>query len=426
MMMKKPWQVLWMTAIGVVLFWVVAYTGVSMWGSYELATATSRQSDVKFDPYAIVARFPNTGDNATATSLYGLVEPGTGGFQLKERGGEPREGARGILWKELTDTSDEIRPFPATLSDYLEAHGSVFAAAYAQVRKEPPRWRSGLGNSDLKIEIPQIGPLSGLFNLVILDILENIRLGRKEKALEAFEAGWTVNQSMRERPELVSQIMAEAEVNKLAMVLRKMESVPRVWQDRVMEHDYRQSLYTAFEAEALICSYYLKNLERDPSTILATPYWRACEIDAIRAFRRNAVALCRQDTCEAAGRISENWIEEGISWWNIPGRVFFPQTLGCWREANKTMLRLEGTQKSIEVKEMIRIQGEDGPWRGIIRLPSKLCRGAAWIGQCGGDSEYSLTFSEPVPWLRLTDREERELLSVKWSTGKSQRNPVGL
>ena len=97
-------------------------------------------------------------------------------------------------------------------------------------------------NGDLARLYPICSFEGKVHGVIALDILEKSRQGRDGEALKAFEASWKIAESLRQRPELISQWISLLVMNRQAAVLRKMRSVPEEWQNRVSN----ASLMTTF------------------------------------------------------------------------------------------------------------------------------------------------------------------------------------
>ncbi len=150
--------------------------------------------------------------------------------------------------------TDDIDEAPAKLQDYLKAHRADLDALYSLIqRSDVPRWETDIALLS-RAPAPALFYHRQLQGLIALDILERTRKGETAAAQAALEASWKINQSLRERPEFLSQMMALSVLDLQTGALRKMEHVPDTWQKRIGLAAWQESFWRAMELDAMVNS----------------------------------------------------------------------------------------------------------------------------------------------------------------------------
>ncbi|HEY7546160.1 MAG TPA: hypothetical protein VID27_14810, partial [Blastocatellia bacterium] len=196
-------------AAALLILFVVCYVALYL-------KATSAEEEVErawaktfIDLDSLPAQFPPGDKNATALMLEEMFKPG-GSLGLD--GGESGYGFR-PPWKNgwdifetrmRTEAADRI---PEDARRYFETHQSDLLNLYKQIQREPPSWEIDIEKFPVS-PTPSLALQQAILRLFLLDAMNKSASGRSKEALEALEAAWTANRSLRNRPEAVTQIMA--------------------------------------------------------------------------------------------------------------------------------------------------------------------------------------------------------------------------
>lgn len=405
-------------------------------------------------PDSIATRFPKTEANNSALKLEKLIA-GIGirpvphrasptqiaseaaGFFFKE--GEP------FLEAQLQRTDNRIEPPPSRVQSFLAAHQRDLKAIKALLlNQQPPHWEmdisqnltvSLLPNASYPVpvavprffnpEIPRwemdtnqpfdlphrsILSLIGLQRVLAVDILEKSRLGQSREALDMLEVSWQINSALRARPDHATMIALYV-FHLQSLILRKMEGVPAEWQQRLGDHDYRQSYLLALEGtswflyrRARRASFeQLFGPRRDPAPVFKTPlgkpYLRFCAIDQAEKALATLAELRRQDTCSFDPRAFANKPELQPARWNTVGQfiIRLKDLAGSWRDIGWILLHRELTQKVLRIKQLRRTFA-DGSWpKQVPGLESSVCPGERWTYRVTPGGGMSISFSRQVP-----------------------------
>ena len=95
--------------------------------------------------------------------------------------------------------------------------------------------------------VPNLRSLLRLYAALALDSLHQSRLGRNRDALKGLEVSWKINESLRERPDVMSQQIALAGLNMQLGILRKLKVVPLDWEQRMAAVNLQEPVMTALK-----------------------------------------------------------------------------------------------------------------------------------------------------------------------------------
>src|SRR5262249_54254811 len=275
-------------------------------------------------------------------------------------------------------------------------HADDLADLYALVRhSEVPRWEMDMGLL-LKAPVPGLTYHRELLDLIAADILEKTRRGRYQQALEAFEASWKISQSTRERPELISQLIALSLMNTQMGVLRKMKAVPADWEQRLAELNLQGHMMQSLEFDGLILAEYLD--QSDVGEYLGTsfetngnrlwggsrvvlgpmgwPIRRLWRTELLEATAKAMTQLKAVDWCSVNPDSAQDQTDSSFSRWT-PVRINF---LAICKALAESRANLELTREVVQVKYMQSISKNSRDLQSVS-LKSSLCPGVQWVYQ---------------------------------------------
>jgi hypothetical protein len=212
------------------------------------------------DPGKTRAAYPKQTKDAAAVRLLDLVRPlGSGMVEQPGRRNvvEPA-GDRALsgsftdyIRSELTRTAGAAQPPPETVAVFLnECRTDVDAIVDFLSVSEPPVWEI-----DVWLDSDASGPdplwQMQLQKILVADALDLFRLGKLGAAEEALDASWTLNASLRERPDVLAQMIAVAVARMQVGLVRRISVDPAIWHSRLADHDYRASLFQALDVDSV-------------------------------------------------------------------------------------------------------------------------------------------------------------------------------
>lgn len=301
--------------------------------------------------------------------------------------------------------TDRVDIPPEKLRRYLKSKEATLAAIRTHVLKsEVPRWATDLSwieRGDIGHPEPSYQDAINLQRLLALDILEKNRLGQTKPMLESLEVSWKLNQSLRNSPTLIGQLISVITARIHAGVMRKLNGLPPEWQQRLLEHDYRKSILPSLEGEAFTIYRAYKRMR--PSDLglgtifldqAVSSYLRIVAIDSAKVDREIYAQLPRENVCS----FDIDSTSKKLAWWNQYGKSASPSLASMWRKPGRLMLELEMTQKILQAKELAAKQGK---WpQSLPGLESSICAGYKWIYKVSPDGTMSISLSEIPEWLK--------------------------
>ncbi|NEO32559.1 MAG: hypothetical protein F6K36_19430 [Symploca sp. SIO3C6] len=431
--------------VGLLAIWIV--------GGNFLAAQLEKEIEREIDKFA--QQFPETGYNNSALKLQALTAKS--GMDLSITPDEFTVDAYISSHPDFNVSITEIQAVQKILKqleEYLEAQIAISNDQVDPPPEELQRYLASkadtleaIRNHVLNNEVPQfpvnIAPflewddqynfsvslgLVHLQRLLLLDILEKNRRGQTQAASEMLELSWKLNKSLHNQPRFIAHIVTLIVLKKQIDVIRKLDSLPPKWQQRLLEHNYGQSLLTTLELELIFQLRFTQNLdsysfrqlkedwlyvEADSEKMLlwwliflgpiAKPYYRLAAVDTFQVAKQ---ALAKKQTPNIC---SSDWavIDDTLSWWNI---LDFDQldVINNSLKGDYAMLELELTQKILQIKELA---AKEGKWpQSVPNLESSICPGEKWIYQVSSDNTMSISFSDQPQWLQeKIEKGERPL-----------------
>jgi hypothetical protein len=365
---------------------------------------------------------PSSERNKAAIELEGMaarldiVSPGSDSVASQVRGNRGPFGQYDLppyLDRQLAKPADTIEAPSQEMLEYLRAHQSDLEELYARtVENDPPIWdidiRRGFG-----APVPNLLFQRQVHGVIALDILEKSRQGRDRDALQAFEASWKIAESLRQRPEVISQWISLLVINRQAAVLRKMRSVPAEWQNRVSN----ASLITAFsEAIRLDAVTFAQGLaEKAPTRLggwadyfldypLSGPLRRLIGLQNLASTGQLLSKFGEQDPCRADPKSLILTVESSYSRWFFgenPALISnYPQ---AFREPVWTLLHWELTRQVLQAKSELQQLKQTSNQAKSAR--SSVCRETLWVSQVSPDAAIVRISAQNIPeWIVLDHR----------------------
>ncbi|HYT31723.1 MAG TPA: hypothetical protein VEO37_03950, partial [Thermoanaerobaculia bacterium] len=224
--------------------------------STRLAALSQKDSAKRLEEFE--KKFPAVTKNAAAEELERLARAlgidwnsGSGEHPAKEALDAYRQAGFGSwLDAQLKTSDDSIAPPPPQLKELLERRQGVLTGMVVLFEREVPEW----GFDARKQSMEHSGLLLANYtNRVLLcAALVAERSGRHAESAEYLEASWSLSQSLVERPDILSLIIAVSLWKQQAGALRKVSEPPFQWLERLSNDAPRRQLVTALENDLLV------------------------------------------------------------------------------------------------------------------------------------------------------------------------------
>jgi len=399
------------------------WSGVRIWQKEKpvqqaWAEMTGKTPDAYFQ--AKLQQFPKSGMNETArqledlTTRLGIFNPMPNRLYNGQRknfvGPFDTLDAPTYVVSQSRKPTEDIDEAPAKLQDYLKAHRADLDALYSLVqRSDMPRWETDIALLS-RAPAPALFYHRQLQGLIALDILETTRKGETAAAQAALEASWKINQSLRERPELLSQMIALAVLDLQAGVLRKLESVPDTWQKRIALAAWQASFWRAMELDAVAISRDMTDtvtpvrsgrwvdlLINNP---LGRPLRRLAGIEMLEVSHEVLSLIRNSSFCALSPQIAADRLEASRSNWTMGTQFGYTSYLRAWSRLMETMTHLELTAKILQVKQA-RSFARTPDWpKQLEEMKSRLCPEAKWVHEITPDGSIKVQCLNLPEWLR--------------------------
>jgi len=224
--------------------------------STRLGALSQKDSSKRLEEFE--KRFPAVTKNAAAQELERLARAlgidwnsGSGEHPIKGDLDAYRQAGFGSwLDSQLKTSDDSIAPPPPRLKELLDRRQALLTRMVGLLEREVPEW--GFNAREKSLEHSGL-LLANYTNRVLLSAaLVAERSGRHAESAEYLEASWSLSQSLVERPDILSLIIAVSLWKQQAGALRKISEPPFQWLQRISSEAPRRQLVTALENDLLV------------------------------------------------------------------------------------------------------------------------------------------------------------------------------
>lgn len=155
------------------------------------------------------------------------------------------------LDQQIINPTDQLEPLPKKLQNFLDKNQTTITAVRNLILTSEPlqlQFTTDFWNSD--ISIPNYGYLLNVQKILLLDAIAQSAQGNQQIMLDNLEVAWRINQSFQNSPLFFTQLLNLIGIKYQMGVFRKLGDLPTIWQERLSNHDYRQSIFIALEGDA--------------------------------------------------------------------------------------------------------------------------------------------------------------------------------
>ncbi|MBE9042650.1 hypothetical protein IQ235_17965 [Oscillatoriales cyanobacterium LEGE 11467] len=343
---------------------------------------------------------------------------------------------------QILKPNSEIDPPPVELQEYLKANAKTLEQIRQVIASQSkPGWHTNLTpvlEGDYELALPGYFASIDLQQILALDILEKQRQGQSDAAREMLEAAWQIHASFQDNPYLIGQLVFLINGRYIAGTMRKLGDLPVEWQERLVAHNYSQSMLESIHGEFFGMFNVIRNVA--PAEIFETvqfgdshtiqtgfqgtvekvkgmllspvtkPWLRFTAIDTYQVGKYDLEQYQAQPPNICASDVVES--EKQPAAWNIlTKKIGQPSLINQVVKAEKYRLDLELTQKILQAKALA---AETGKWPATLpNLESDLCPGYEWVYAVAEDGTMSLSLSQEPKW--AAERKEKHDLPLTYS-----------
>lgn len=393
--MKKVAAVL----LGLVILLLLAWSVV--WGFAFNAERKAKTAFAAIAPdAALAARYPLVASkNASAARLEELalplgidIRPRDGKKNGPEFDGQLRQSMSDWLTKQQERPDDVIEPAPENVRTWLDANAAnIDTVAAFLAGPESPRWpqREGPPGERLTQPLPNLLGHMNLFRTLTVAALDRASRGDQTGAWNLLRAAWSLDRGLRERREVISQLIAVAGVKMIASSARKLQPPAPEWLSELSARRFSDGVYDAIRFESAQMSAAVQDGPtwsfvgtEEPPVVAMTALWPAMRwavAENHRALSENVPSLATASPCTIDQKQFAAQLQSAV-----PEYAFrFAQAMNdhvpnaVWRGANAD-LTIEGTRRILALKAARRATA-DGSWPAAFGdEASALCPGERW------------------------------------------------
>lgn len=336
-------------------------------------------------------------------------------------------GLREYLEKELERPTGLVEIPPADIVAFLtKSEEFLVDISHLLVNNDLPEWTLDV-EGGLEAPVPNLLWHLKLNRLLLVQALYLHANGNPDQAWSYLHASARLADSLFTRPEIISQLIAIAEANRILVVMRKMNipipSWALSWPTHNLEHEMlmaytggaRHFLVTTDTGLISIVSYMKTMTGEEKETIgvgthilsvVSRPYIRLCGAQVIIALKRVLRDLMREGLC-ADQPPNLGTIEEQLpSWVVLPGKTMAPhfwesgvksfwETIDRpWNKLHELMIHLVGTRAILAAKAA-KATSPTVRWPETLPEMALPCESLAWSYTVASDG--SVTFQYPKP-----------------------------
>jgi hypothetical protein len=315
-----------------------------------------------------------------------------------------------FLDQQITDPTNQLDKLPNNLQTYLTNN----QAALNRIRNlivngEPLQWKFQ-PTWQIDDPLPSFLGLVRLQKILLLDAIAQKAAGNSQLMQENLETAWQINQSIKNDPYLMSQLVGLIALKQQVGLMRKLGDLPAIWQERLLSHDYRSSMLKSLNTEAYTIFDLLDEI--DPAELqelmgegeirfLVNAGWEKWSPTSQKNFLawlgialheyslKTYNNLSNQNVCQF--KMDEFLQGQGIRQREL---VFLQGFTRQWYRAGQAMVNLELTQKVLELLAM-QVNSQDLPNTVVA---SNICPGTNWVYQLKPSEMMIEINPQPSEW----------------------------
>lgn len=398
--------------------------------------AAKYEQEMDKDEAAFLRQFPKTEDNQTIKQLGELAASQLGiaiagrpedTWTVSESQNKAFKDIDDELFNYLTvqgqNATISFAKVPPRLRDYLEKNADqITAIRNLLLNSETPRWGTDMSwiseGNPASYRLPSYLGTIYLQRILAIDILYKQEQGKTKEAQETLEASWKLGQSFKNNPFIIGQLGNIISTRVQLGIMRKLDGLPSVWQQRLLEHDHRQSMLRTLAGESIYgrTSYRwmmnnpdiaLENAKENTGEEFANNYlalgWSEWSTTMRQTFLRwESIAIYQSKTDVFKSLANENACTWNFNNWRSTREPIYGGALqesyllsNFWLRTGRLMVESELTQRILKIKEM----GVTA--QNLQNVPSVICPNAQWTYEFNSSpflTQSSITLSPLPQW----------------------------
>jgi hypothetical protein len=343
---------------------------------------------------------PKTSDSLVAEAVSTTNAPGREALR-------PLQAAARYLTAQLERPEASIDPPQREVKDFFVSHGDDLHALEAELLASPPaRWDFDPSSLPDRQPIPNIYAVLTLQRALLAEALVEAVSENAATAGLTLEASWKLNQTLREIPDSLCQIMALGIARLQVGALRKVDVDVSPWLARLAEQDFKRSVLDTellsswpsseryrqlVEIESHAANSSLKRLEAS----FLEPYANIVWAQVTEGFRLEYLAI--RDSALSDREVPEPKTKSKSTAAEVLLSISLPNKRNLFRRVDSFILDAELTSKVLEARQLRLQNGVKWPTAipgiEVTRFP-----GAKWLYSVSPRGSMSLYLSKEPNW----------------------------
>jgi hypothetical protein len=365
---------------------------------------------------ALKARWPRADDSPGAREIDGLGRQ-LGIHLVRSSGGPPVEdqklydSATGWLSRLSKSHEDGFPALPADVRALLDSERETLASMVARLNTTSYlAWKMDL-DAGPEAPVPSLLAHRYLNTLVLLDAVERHRRGDRAGAEQALDAAWRHSETLADRPELISVLIAEALTINLGVVLRRIPEANSAWNGRLEQRRFHREVIDRFQSEAYSFAVLTRGYrgagdmeEAGPAgnnpvdwtvRILSVPFVRISMARISHHLRRGRALALASDPCRVTGEEMARIVSADMTRWDTIPKIAVPSVVRAVTSGAAADLDSELTRRVLVLE--VRRGGRPGN-EATSAVPSGVCDGLSWRQVRQRDGGWTIG-ADPAPAL---------------------------
>ena len=331
------------------------------------------------DPADRLKAFPATEASDAARRLVAAMQP----MSLNAIDQQLRASTSSYLNKESDKAGGPVDALPEIVEAYLESNQARLDATIdASLNYGPIVWRGDASRLIADGARRDFDEVRALQPLLVARAFSQAGRARLREAEETLLASWTINASVRNRPEILSQLIAMAALGHHAGAIRRIAVDPEPWRRRLAEHDHRQAYLNAAEMEA---NAMFNQLPSGTSPIFQAT--RADYLEAMMPFLVNLRNAALDDRRQDAGAPVDAAASGSIGL--AAAETLKPGVFSALSLVGQLALELELANRVLAAREH---KSRTGRWPDGGTFPSRV-KDAEWISAIAPDGRLTISLN---------------------------------
>lgn len=411
-MRKALLAVLVLLAIGVPFLWFV---GLPLFSADQQVTVDKAWASSSLGAIQLLPKaFPKTETNGSARELERLgAELGidlapraetAAAHPTKERAkafDAVRQELETYLTAQLERPDPMIAPLPAKVRAFADANEAGIAAfATALVERPSPVWSCDVSRL-FDAPLPNLlGHLKAQRLLVSLSLAKSLD-GKLAGADRLLHASDRLNESLRIRPDLISQIISNAADRMLVGALRKVPVDASFWLPPLALRP-RERMLTALKAEAWLAralgerQYPETSLGERVRGAIRRPWDRMAAVAFQDGYRAAIEVAAKSPVSDGSAALLEQAFTQGVRSHGPFTDPALANVFTSWKRADRLALDIELTRKVLEARIA---RGGAASWPADLPgVETTALAGAKWVYAVSPDGAMSLALDRELRW----------------------------